>query len=165
MRILTVAMVSVFAFLCFVPTMAGAAEKGKNKKKDDKKPDKANNTIEFIMDHSTELKITVEQTQKLDALATAETAIMADPTISAMFEKLRATRKSGTPQALAEQRQRISEKIKEKTGGRFGMLNEEINKILTPDQQATLTALRKKDEPATKSDPKAGDGPLNPFEL
>ncbi len=167
MRTTTLIFVSFLSMVLALASVVNAGGKGKNRKNSDN----SSGTIEFILEHATELKITLEQTQKLNALLAAEETIMADPVISAMMQKVRDARKSGNAQAMAEQRQRVSDKIKEKTNGKYGLPGEELAKILTPEQKTALAALRNKNAPAagadggTKEDSKPAEGKMNPFEL
>jgi hypothetical protein len=167
MRMKTPVFVSVLALALAFAAVVEAGGKGKNRKKGDKNSDNSSGTIEFILDHAAELKLSPEQTQKLDTLLSAEELITADTVINAIMQKVR---EAGNQQGLEEQKQRLSEKIKEKTGGKFGLLKDDLAKILTPEQMTTLAALRSKNAPAakdggTKDDSKPGEGRVNPFEL
>ncbi|HLX60357.1 MAG TPA: hypothetical protein VKX17_03650 [Planctomycetota bacterium] len=147
----------------FFSSVAYAGGKGKKGNKNN-----SNDTIEFILEHSADLKLTQEQIQKLQALQAAEEKAMGDPAVVAIMQKVKEARQAGNQAGLAEQRDRLNDKIKLITGGQFGLLGVELNKILTADQQTTLAALRKKNAPkdgAAPADPKAPDKGVNPFDL
>lgn len=158
--------VSLFAVVLLFTSVAEAG-KGKKRKKDEKNSDHSSGTIEYIIDHAIELKVTPDQITKLEALQAAEEAAMSDPATTAILQKVHDAKKAGNHQAVLEQKERLSEKIKERTGGKFGGLREELNKILTPEQQTALAEMRKKGaekDPNAKDDPKMPKA-INPFEL
>lgn len=157
---------SLFAVALLFTSIAEAG-KGKKRKKDEKDSDHSSGTIEYIIDHATELKITPDQITKLEALQAAEEAAMSDPAVAALMQNVHDARKKGNQKAIAEQRERMIEKIKERTGGKIGDLKAELNKILSPEQQTALAEMRKKGaekDPNAKDDPKMPKG-INPFEI
>ena len=166
MRLAFVLNVVCVSATCFLLSTVAAGE-GKHRKKGDKNSDHSSGTMEYIIDHAVELKITAEQMAKIEALQDAEERIMSDPAVAAIVQKVHEAKQKGDKQALDAQRERLGAKIKERTGGKFGLPKEELRKILSPEQSAALTDMRKKNQPAdaSKDDPKAPQKPVNPFDI
>src|SRR5436305_1266404 len=113
----------------------------RRKKNNDKNGDNSSGTIEFILEHAGELKISPTQATALNDLKDVEKTVMADPAVSGIMQKVKEAKRSGNQQALAEQKERLSEKIKERTNGKYGVLKEELNKILSPEQQTAFSEM------------------------
>ena len=159
--------VGLLALLLVVSGVTRAAQGGKNKDKKKAAPDE---TLAFILEHTDELKVTSDQLPKLELLQMTENRVMNDPAVKAIMQKINAAKREGKDQEFFSQKDRLAEKIKERTNGQFSSFKLALDLILSPEQMKAFHDLRSGAIVADKAK-NAVDKPLsngkgvNPFEL